>query len=379
MYRGASSGWQAAIAAAYDLLYRARNDGGDRVYEAVEAGSVQNLLKSAGILMDLTEEELQRVFAFFRLHDYRQDEVLFREGDSGGELYIVGVGRVASLIRLADGTDHQVGEFGPGDFFGEMSIIERAPRSATCLARQPSTVLMLKAEDFYRLVEEQAGIAIKIMNRMLDATAGRSIRSSEFLSDMVRWGEEARKRAVMDGLTGLFNHRFLDEALRDSLQKSRAAGTPLSLIMMDLDFFRRINEHYGADTGDQAIRALVPALRAALRPDDVPARCGGDEFAILLPGTPSEAALRVAQAVCEAVRAFPFSRGGEGRWRGSPSAWGSPPSPSTLRISRPCGTARTVRSTSPRSGAGTGPCCPPERRVARVFVEFCFFRAIRLY
>ena len=276
---------------------------------------MQNLLKSAGILTDLTEEELQRVFAFFRPHDYRQDEVLFREGDVGEELYIVGVGRVASLIRLADGTGHQVGEFGPGDFFGEMSIIEKAPRSATCLARQPSTVLVLKAEDFYRLMEEQAGIAIKIMNRMLDATAERSIRSSEFLADMVRWGAEARKRAVMDGLTGLFNHRFLEEALRDSLQKSRAAGAPLSLLMMDLDYFRRINEHYGAETGDRAIRALVPALRATLRPDDVPARCGGDEFAILLPDTPSQPALRIAQAICDAVRAVPFFEGREGPLR----------------------------------------------------------------
>ena len=276
---------------------------------------MQNLLKSAGILTDLTEEELRRVFAFFRPHDYRQDEVLFREGDVGEELYIVGVGRVASLIRLADGTDHQVGEFGPGDFFGEMSIIERAPRSATCLARQQSTVLVLKAGDFYRLMEEQAGIAIKIMNRMLDVTAGRFTRSSEFLSDMVRWGEEARKRAVMDGLTGLFNRRFLDEALRDSLQKARAAGRPLSLIMMDLDHFRRINEHYGADTGDLAIRALVPPLRAALRPDDVPARCGGDEFAILLPDTGCPAALAVAEVVCEAVRAVPFFEGRGGPLR----------------------------------------------------------------
>jgi diguanylate cyclase (GGDEF)-like protein len=276
---------------------------------------VQKLLKSAGILVDLTEEELQRVFPFFRPHDYRQDEVLFREGDVGEELYIVGVGRVASLIRLADGTDHQVGEFGPGDFFGEMAIIEQAPRSATCLARQPSTVLVLKAEDFYRLMEEQAGTAIKIMNRMLDTTAERFTRSSEFLSDMVRWGEEARKRAVMDGLTGLFNRRFLDEALRDSLQKSRAAGRPLSLIMMDLDYFRRINESYGAETGDLVIRALVPSLRAALRPDDVPARCGGDEFAILLPDAPSREALRVAQAICEAVRALPFFEGQDGPLR----------------------------------------------------------------
>ena len=267
---------------------------------------MRDLLKEVGILADLTEGELRQVSSFFQFQGYQKDEVLFREGASGEELYIVGVGRVASLIRLADGTAHQVGAFGPGEFFGEMAIIEKAPRSATCQATEPSAVFILKAADFYRLMEEQAGIAIKIMNRMLDAAADRSIRSSEFLSDMVRWGDGARKRAVLDGLTGLFNRRFLDEALRDGLQKARAGGGPLSLIMMDLDNFRQINQHYGAETGDRAIRALVPVLRSVLRADDVPARCGGDEFAILLPGTPPQEALRLAQAICAGVRGLDF-------------------------------------------------------------------------
>lgn len=273
---------------------------------------MRDLLKGVGILADLSEEELHRVSSFFHFQGYQKDEVLFREGEGGEELYIIGLGRVGSWIRLADGTAHLVGEFGPGDFFGEMAIIEKAPRSATCQATEASTLLVLQAEDFYRLMEEQAGIAIKIMNRMLDATADRSIRSSEFLSDMVRWGDEARKRAVLDGLTGLFNRRFLDEALRDGLQKARAGGAPLSLIMMDLDNFRQINQHYGAETGDQAIRALVPVLRSVLRADDVPARCGGDEFAILLPNTPIPEALRLAQAIGDGVRALPFFEGRDG-------------------------------------------------------------------
>ena len=270
---------------------------------------MRNLLKEVGILADLSEGELHEVSSFFTFQGYQKDEVLFPEGAAGEELYIVGTGRVVSWIRLADGTAHQVGDFGPGNFFGEMAIIEKAPRSATCQATEPSTVFVLKAADFYRLMDEQAGIAIKIMNRMLDATADRSIRSSEFLSDMVRWGDEARKRAVVDGLTGLFNRRFLDEALRDGLQKARAGGNPLALIMMDLDHFRQINQHYGADTGDQAIRALVPVLRSVLRADDVPARCGGDEFAILLPNTPPEGALRLARAICAGVRQLAFFEG----------------------------------------------------------------------
>jgi len=270
---------------------------------------MRKLLQDVGILADLSEGELHQVSSFFDFQAYQNGEVLFPEGASGEELYIVGLGRVASWIRLADGTPHQVSEFGPGEFFGEMAIIEKAPRSATCQAVEPSAVFVLKAADFYRLMDEQPAIAIKIMNRMLDATADRSTRTSEFLSDMVRWGDEARKRAVVDGLSGLFNRRFVEEALRDALQKARAGGAPLALIMMDLDHFRQINQHYGADTGDRAIRALVPVLRSVLRADDVPARLAGDEFAILLPSTPGEEALRLAGAICAGVRELPFFEG----------------------------------------------------------------------
>jgi len=122
---------------------------------------------------------------------------------------------------------------------------------------------------------------------------------------MVRWGEDARKRAVTDSLTGLFNRRFLEEALRDQLQKARANSQPLSLIMMDLDRFREINQCFGAEAGDQAIRALVPVLRSVLRHDDIPARLAGDEFTILLPDTTAEQALALARAIGEGVRTVP--------------------------------------------------------------------------
>lgn len=276
---------------------------------------MRSLLRAVGILRGLSELEMQKISAFFQFYVYEQGEVIFREGDSGEEMYVVAVGRVASVIRLADGTPHEVGEFAAGDFFGEMAVVERAPRSATCVAKEPSTLFVLAGADFYRLMTEEAAIAIKIMDRMLDSVAGRFIRSSEFLSDMVRWGEEARRRAVTDRLTGLFNRRFLEEALRDQLPKARAGGRPLSLIMMDLDWFREINQHYGAETGDEVIRALVPPLRSVLRADDIAARLAGDEFAILLPDTSAERALALAREIGEGLREMDFFAGRGGPLR----------------------------------------------------------------
>lgn len=267
---------------------------------------MRDLLKQVGILSSLSEEELHLFSSFLTFIGYEQGETIFQQGDAGEELYIVGQGRVGSSIRLADGSLHEVAEFGAGDFFGEMSILERAPRSATCTAKEPTALFILKGADFYQLMEEQPELSIKIMDRMLDITADRFTRSSEFLSDMVRWGEEARKRAVMDALTGLFKRSFLEAALQDRLRQAKAGGRPLSLIMMDLDHFRRINEHYGAEVGDRVIQALVSVLRAALRPEDVAARCGGDEFAILLPDTSADEALALSQRLCAGVRSLEF-------------------------------------------------------------------------
>jgi diguanylate cyclase (GGDEF)-like protein len=267
---------------------------------------VRDLLKQVAILSTLSEEELHRVSTFLNFIGYEQGETIFQQGESGEELYIVGQGRVGSSIRLADGSLHEVAEFGAGDFFGEMSILERAPRSATCTAKEPTALFILKGSDFYHLMEEQPELSIKIMDRMLDITADRFTRSSDFLSDMVRWGEEARKRAVMDALTGLFKRSFLEAALQDRLRQAQAGGHPLSLIMLDLDHFRRINEHYGAEVGDRVIQALVSVLRATLRPEDVAARCGGDEFAILLPDTSAAEAFELSQRLCAGVRGLEF-------------------------------------------------------------------------
>ena len=240
-----------------------------------------------------------------------------------------------------------------------MAIIEKAPRSATCQAKEASAVFVLKAADFYRLMDEQAGIAIKIMNRMLDATADRSIRSSEFLSDMVRWGDEARKRAVVDGLTGLFNRRFLDEALRDGLQKARAGGHPLS---PDHDGPGPLPPDQPALRGGDG-RPGHPgpgagaALRAAGRRRAGPLRGRRVRHpAAQHPGrggpAPGPGHLRGGAA------ARLSSRVSAARWSGSPPARASPASPSTPRTSSPCGKRRTGPCTGPRSRAGTGPAFP---------------------
>lgn len=116
-------------------------------------------------------------------------------------------------------------------------------------------------------------------------------------------GERAERLARVDELTGLPNRRAFTEALGVEIARSRRFGTPLSLIIGDVDDFKRINDEHGHPAGDACLRAVGSALKATLRQYDTCYRWGGDEFALLLPDTTvadtEQAAFRVAAAVGE--------------------------------------------------------------------------------
>jgi diguanylate cyclase (GGDEF)-like protein len=256
-----------------------------------------DFLQSVEIFSLLKPEEIQSIVGLFRPHDIDRGEVLFREGDEGNELFIVMNGTVVSAIRLPDGGERQIAQFKTGNFFGEMSIFENAPRSATCSSLEKSSLLGLHEKDFYRMIEEYPDIATKIMYRMLNITAQRLRDTGEFLSDMVHWGEAARRRAITDELTGAYNRRFLDDALVSQIDLAKNSGRPLSLVMVDLDYFREINENYGHEAGDRCIMEVVRVFNRALRESDILARFGGDEFTVLMPDTSWEAAFDMTDRV----------------------------------------------------------------------------------
>ncbi len=256
-----------------------------------------DFLVTVEIFSLLKQEEIMSIAGLFSIHEIDEGEVLFREGDEGNELFIVKSGAVASTIRLPDGGERQIAQFKAGNFFGEMSIFENAPRSATCRSMEKSSLLGLHEKDFYRMIEEYPDIATKIMYRMLNITAQRLRDTGEFLSDMVHWGEAARRRAITDELTGAYNRRFLDDALVSQVELAGNSGRPLSLVMVDLDYFREINENYGHEAGDRCILEAVRLFNRHLREGDILARFGGDEFTVLMPDTTWQTALDLADRV----------------------------------------------------------------------------------
>ena len=114
--------------------------------------------------------------------------------------------------------------------------------------------------------------------------------------------EDARKLADRDPLTGFYNHRFLHERLGEEVIRAQRGRRPLSMLMLDLDDFKLVNDTFGHLFGDRVLTWTAELIRSTLRGSDIPARYGGDEFAIMLPDTDGDDARRAAERILEAFR-----------------------------------------------------------------------------
>jgi diguanylate cyclase (GGDEF)-like protein len=116
--------------------------------------------------------------------------------------------------------------------------------------------------------------------------------------------------SIADGLTGVFTRGYLDERLLEEFAKARHHGRPFSLLILDIDHFKRVNDEHGHRFGDEVLRWLARQIMAQSRDTDFVARYGGEEFVVLMPNTAGPDALAFARRLCRAVGQTPF------RWEG---------------------------------------------------------------
>jgi len=120
----------------------------------------------------------------------------------------------------------------------------------------------------------------------------------------LRLQETLRNQSLRDALTGLFNRRYLEDALIRETARARRQKQPLSIVMMDLDHFKRFNDMHGHEGGDVLLSSFGQLLARFVRGEDAACRYGGEEFALILPGTTAEAALARAEELRKAVAAL---------------------------------------------------------------------------
>ena len=129
-------------------------------------------------------------------------------------------------------------------------------------------------------------------------------------AELSRALDEQERLATTDGLTGLYNRRHFQERLRSSVERARGPAAAASLLMIDIDRFKKVNDTFGHPAGDTALRAVADRIRAAVRPADAVARYGGEEFVCLLPAAEEEVALEVAEQIRRAIGGTPIPLGG---------------------------------------------------------------------
>ena len=153
----------------------------------------------------------------------------------------------------------------------------------------------------------------RILNALVDHTQSlRSAQSSvrhrlnESTAELERLRlelETAKREAATDPLTGVLNRKGLQVALERAISEYHSGGTPLCLLMIDIDHFKKVNDYYGHLLGDKVLRLVGTTLRQSIKGRDTAARYGGEEFAVLLPDTPLEGAKTLADQIRIAISA----------------------------------------------------------------------------
>jgi diguanylate cyclase (GGDEF)-like protein len=129
----------------------------------------------------------------------------------------------------------------------------------------------------------------------------RALEHRYLIQENARLFEEIRRLALTDPLTGLYNRRKLDEVLELEIERARRYGRPLSLIMLDMDQMKAINDRHGHPAGDEVLRRVAQAIRSQVRRVDLPTRYGGDEFLVVLPEANEEEANRIAGRIRQEI------------------------------------------------------------------------------
>jgi diguanylate cyclase (GGDEF)-like protein len=153
------------------------------------------------------------------------------------------------------------------------------------------------SKELQELAETVNGMAAKLQYERDNLEATVKTRTAELLEA----NDRLEKLAVTDGLTGLFNHRRFQESLAAELKRSERSNRPMSVLMWDVDYFKKVNDSMGHPRGDELLRRLATVLAGAKRQTDFLARYGGEEFAVLLPETTKAEAHAVAERMRQAV------------------------------------------------------------------------------
>lgn len=242
--------------------------------------------------VDMKNIAFLKLLSFCKYQQLKTGQVVLSEEKPNYFLYILIKGRL--IIQLGRHDDIPFATVEPGECVGEMSIINSRVPSVQVRASEPATLLAINQDTLWRMVS----VSHEIARNLLYIMSERVRYSNLVIADSLEMQRKYQRFAMTDALTGLHNRGWLDDAFDREIKRSERDQLPLSMLMIDVDNFKQYNDDFGHLAGDQVLVTVAGAIRKPLRPNDLVARFGGEEFAVLLP----ETEIKNAEIIAERLR-----------------------------------------------------------------------------
>lgn len=241
------------------------------------------------ILRGVAPEAVMDVLGNCPVINLKEGQILFRSGQINQNLYLILSGKLNVFLEYP-GSD-PVAVLDHGETVGELSVIDDSPTTAYVVAADDSRILEVDEAAFWRLTSVSHAFACNMLLLLSD----RMRSSDEIILKNIRLRKRFERDAMVDALTGLHNRRWLDLQLPRLINRHVRNEKPLSIIMFDVDCFKRFNDKFGHDAGDEVLVQVARTTMLSLRPTDLCARFGGEEFVIMLADVASDLAWIVAE------------------------------------------------------------------------------------
>ena len=255
----------------------------------------RSLLEGLELFRGVQADDVQQLLQRCGRRDLGKGELLLSPDEKNEHVFIVLSGSLNVHVGSPD--TPVLATMVPGACVGEMSIIEDRDPSAFVIGAEPTHLLKIHQSILWQMVNASHDFAKNLLVVLSERVRHHNKVIAESFGELRKF----ERHAKTDALTGLNNRHAMDETFDRELNRCVQDDKPISLVMIDVDEFKKFNDMFGHVAGDRALSAVATILKKKFRPRDLLVRYGGDEFAVLLPDVDADLASVIANRVRIAV------------------------------------------------------------------------------